>query len=270
MKRWGVLLCLLLSSLGISSAQVSVPPIDITLVLPSTQLTTGQAYPLDLTFNNVTELWLVNLEISYDPTKLYIIGTQSGRPIRAQGVLNPSEVFEARNLVQNDKLIYTTSLLAPANPSSESGVLGRFEVYPLAAGDTTLTFSVVEAVRVSFEGEGETRQMTGQNFLPVAPVNLTLTVTGDTVEIPVEATATPQPTPTEQIAIVNSGQNTEPTVEPTFVQGLVLTATPTPELSLIEQPTSESGTSPLVLVAGVLIVVAVLGLGALFVMSRRK
>lgn len=270
MKRWSLLLLMLLSFVGYISAQVAIPPIDITLALPSINLTTGQAYPVDLTLTNVNELWLVNIEIEYDPTKLYILGTQSGRPIKAQGVLNPSEVFEARNQVQSGTLIYTTSLLAPANPSSENGVLGRFEVYPLVAGETILTFNVVEAVRVSFEGDGEIRQMTGQNFLPVAPVNLTLSITGDDAQIPVEATATPQPTPTEQIAIINSGQGNEPTVQATFVQGLVLTATPTPQLSLIEDTTTDVGTSPVVLVAVVLIVIALLGLGALFVMSRRK
>lgn len=267
--RKGLALLGVLFSIGWSQAQVSVPPIDLTLNTASTTVVTGSRVPITLELANVDALWLLNVEITYDPQKVYIIGTQSGQPLTLTGIFTGGSNTVVRNSAQEGRLAYTISMLAPADPvSSSSGILGSFTVYPLSAGDTTLTFAVVEAIRVNFSGEGESRQSDSQLMLPVAPQNLTLSITGDTVEIPPEPTATPQPTATTEALNISGVAQNEPTVQATFVQSLILTATPP---TLIEElPMPAEGLSSVMVLAAVLIGAAVVGLVGLFAFSRRR
>src|SRR5690606_23227664 len=142
------------------------------------------------------QVWLLNVEVEYDPALLYIIGTQSGSPVQQGALFNREQSVVVRNNIQRTKLNYTISMLAPADPASCDGIVDVLRSYPLTAGTTTLRFSRAEAVRVQFSGEGDQRTAGEQENLTVTPVLLELTISGDTVQPPSEATATPEPTAT--------------------------------------------------------------------------
>jgi hypothetical protein len=209
-------------------------------------------------------VWVTSLEITYDPTLLYIIGTQSGSPIRQGDLFTPLEsTVVVRNSVQEDKLVYTISMLSPAAPARGSGVIGAFRVYPLASGTTQLVFSQAELTTVTFTGEGAERS--GGNPQPVAftPVLLDLTISGETVQPPSEATATPEPT-----ATVAQGGNVPPTQEATLVN---VTAAPESLATLAlpaEAPAPGPSTGLLLAIAAV--VIGAIGLLVLFLVSRRR
>lgn len=170
--------------------------LQISLDAPSTALQTGQEYEITLRVTGADQVWLLNVEVEYDPALLYIIGTQSGSPVRQGALFNREQSVVVRNNIQRTKLNYTISMLAPADPASGDGIVGVFRIYPLTAGTTTLRFSRAEAVRVQFSGEGDQRTAGEQENLTVTPVLLELTISGDTVQPPSEATATPEPTAT--------------------------------------------------------------------------
>jgi hypothetical protein len=239
--------------------------IRVTISSPSTALQTGQYYDMGIRLDGANDLWLINVEIQYDPTALYIVGTQSGQPFTQTSLFDLGGSVVIRNEARDNFMRYTISMIAPSPSTSGSDNVATFRVYPLKGGETTLEFIVVEAVRVFIEGEGETRSMTGQTYLPVAPENITFTVTGDTVEIPPEATATPLPTPTD-LPFVPGSQNNEPTARPTFVTDLQVTAD-APQL--VEAPAEGGSNINPILLGLVLVAFAGIGLGVLWFVSQR-
>jgi hypothetical protein len=239
--------------------------IGVTITSPSTTLETGQYYDMGIRLDNANDLWLINVEIQYDPTALYIVGTQSGQPFTQTSLFDLGGSVVIRNEARDNFMRYTLSMIAPAPSTSGSDNVVTFRVYPLKSGETTLEFIVVEAVRIFVEGEGETRNVTGQTYLPVAPENITFTVSGDTVEIPPEATATPLPTPTD-LPLVAGGQNNEPTARPTFVTELQVT----PDAPQLIDVPAEGGTSNTPILLGIVLVAfAGIGLGLLLFLNRR-
>jgi hypothetical protein len=152
------------------------------------------------------------------------------------------------------------------------GVVGTFRVYPLAPGATQITFSKASLLKVNFATD-ESGQRVGKNSetIPFTPVLVKLNITGNQVPPPQEATATPRPSDTpEPSATVEAGPTA--TIEPTLVNATAAPSmTPTP-LALIPLPQQSDNSGPLLL-GGVLLVVAVIGLLALFLVwsrSRRR
>jgi hypothetical protein len=89
-------------------------------------------------------------------------------------------------------------------------VPGTFQIIR-SRGTTTITFRQAELLTATFTGEGEERIGTGSSPVPFTPTLLELTISGDPVEPPSEATATPEPTATPDTfsaAVVPTGEPT--------------------------------------------------------------
>jgi hypothetical protein len=237
----------------------------LSLQAPGTALQTGQEYVVNIQLDGVSELWVANVEISYDPSLLYIIGTKAGSPVKGGTLFDASTSVVIRNTVQQGTILYTTSLLAPANPGSGNGTIGTFRVYPLKAGTTRLSFTKAVLTRVTFSGEGDNRVGSNPQPIAFAPVYLEVTLSGDTVEPPSEATATPAPTETPGAR----GGPSLATGEPTLVN---LAAAPTIQVTAVPTAASEapSSNSPLLIGAVAIMVIAGIGLLILLVVWRRR
>jgi hypothetical protein len=236
----------------------------LSLQTGTTMLQTGQEYDVTIRLDGVTDLWLANVEIQYDPALLYIIGTKAGSPVHQGALFAPAETsVVVRNKVERNSLLYTLSMLAPANPVSGSGDIGTFRVYPLAPGTARLSFTRAELTRVSFTGEGENRIGGNPQAIPFAPVYLDLTISGSPVQPPSEATATPAPTDTPEARV---GQNL-PTAEATLVN---LAAAPTPAASPAPVGDNAPVSSPLLLAAIGLMLIGAIGLIVVIVLARRR
>lgn len=244
-----------------------------TLILFETEtstLQTGQYYTLSLSIRDVSEIWQANIEIAYDPQLIYIIGTKAGSPMKPDAFMPSEQSIVIRNSVTADQINYTQSLVAPAIPLSGGGAVATFQIYPLSAGTTQLTFRKANLAKVNYtENADGSRNVIGTELLPVLPVLLDLTITGDTVLPPSESTATPQPTPTvdpERIQAV-----LDETEEATLVN-ITLTPLPASTLGLIPDIEADTGASDSFLpIAIVLLVIGLLGIvGMLGVYFRRR
>jgi hypothetical protein len=260
-----VLLCLLCA--GAMSAQ-DAPPV-ISLEMGDTALQTGQPYEVSLRLDNAADIWLADVTISYDPALVYVIGTQSGSPL-GQGDLFAPEAVVLFNRVDRGQVRYLISQLAPADPISGGGVVARFRIYPLSAGQTQLTISAAELTRVTF-AVGADGQRTASSPEPVAPAVtvLDLTITGETVEPPPEATATPTPTATATPFVPELADTPVPTATLEVVTVAPRTATPTPE-AVSAAPEDAGGAQPLVIVLAAVVVITGLALVAMLVLYVRR
>lgn len=239
-------------------------PAVLSLQTDSTTLQTGQEYAITIRLDGVADLWLANVEIQYDPALLYIIGTSAGSPVKPGTLLDPAASVVIRNTAQRGQIVYTLSLLAPANPASGSGVVGTFRVYPLAPGAARVSFTRAELTTVTFTGEGENRVGGNPQPIPFTPVYLDLTITGSPVEPPSEATATPAPTDTPDARVGSS----LPTAAPTLVN---LAAAPTSALAPSPAGDSAPGSDSTLLLAAVgLMLLGALGLIAVIAAARRR
>lgn len=267
----GLVLGVLLILSGTVIAQ-SEPETRISLRADQISLQTGQTYSITVELSDVSELWLADLEIAYDPEHLFIIGTRSGSPMIAGDLMPSDQSINVFNRVAGDRIQLTRSLLAPAEPFTGSGILATFEVYPLQSGLTELRFTRADLRRVEFTTDEEGQRIGGDSeSLPVVPVLLQLDIAGDTVEPPPEATATLTPTATPDPALIVEA-TPELTPSPTeLVNVTAVPITPTP-LSLIpDLPPDESpAIPPLALIAVGLLAFGLFGLLLLFVLSRRR
>lgn len=263
MLRWFAILALVcLLSLPVAAQDQAV----LSLKTRAAALQTGQEYEITIQLDSVTNLWLANVEITYDPALLYVIGTKAGSPVKLGTLFAASSSVVVRNTVQRGQIVFTSSLLAPANPASGSGAIGTFRVYPLTSGTTRLSFTKAELTRVTFTGEGDNRVGGNPQAIPFSPVYLDLTISGNPVEPPIEATATPAPTSTPETRV---GQNL-PTAEPTLVN---LAAAPTPLSETPVATTTQVASSPdstVLLIAIALMIIGAIGLIALLVFWRRR
>ena len=137
--------------------------------------------------------------------------------------------------------------------------MATYQIYPLSAGTTQIRFSEVNLTRANFVQNADgSRDVEGTEDLPVVPAMIELTITGETVPPPEEATPTPEPT--EAVNLPGSGANV--TAEATL-EIVILQPTLIPELE-VDEPSN----MPLILAVGML-VVGVVGLLGLFVMRKR-
>ena len=226
---------------------------------------TGQSYTLRFEIHDVNELWAANMLLQYDPQYIYVVGTKSGSPVKIGDMMldGGGTIFNSVNAEQG-QLNYAVSMFNPADPVSGTGVIGTFEIVPLLAGTTQLTFSKAELLSVNFSFDANGQRVSGNpvdmNFLPVL---LELTITGDPATPPPEFTATPQATATINPALIPGGGTEEAESELVNV-----TAVPTP-LATTEIPVANN-TSPLLIFAIVMVILSAAGLIALFFYVRRK
>ena len=229
----------------------------LSLEMDSTELQTGQSYTVSIRLEGVTNLWAVYVQIAYDPSLVYVIGTKSGSPVTPGALFSSDTSLIVFNGVQDNLVTFAPSRVRPADPIEGGGVIGTFRIYPLQAGKTPMLFSKAEIVRRD------------TSLIPFTPVLVDLTITGDTVEPPDEATATPAPTitpsPEAQVTV-----DMEPTVVPTLVNVTAAPATmaPTP----MPVAAAESDNSALTIA---LIILGISGLGIIILLliwlrSRRR
>lgn len=259
-KCFGVILGLLfVFYVGANGQEITI----LSLETDTSVLQTAQIYEVRVMAHNVPQLWLAQLELSYDPQMIYVMGTRSGSPLETGAWIDPQQSLVVNNRAGDGLIEYTVSRLAPAENVSGSGEIARFWIYPLRAGQTTLSFNRGELIAVVFMDTANGRIVNEQIIVPFTPQLLSLTISGDTVAIPVEATATPQASVTplfdESVAITN--EPIDFTIEPTLVN---VTAVP-PEISSQTVETQP----PLIAIAITLIVIGGGGLLVLWFGSRR-
>lgn len=239
----------------------------LSLGADTTELQTGQEYTIRIEVRDVPELWLASAEIVYDPAILYVMGTVAGQPVSIGSFFSEGPALDPLNVVDSNVITYAVSQLAPADVLSGSGVLGTFRVYPIAPGTTTLSFRRANIRTITFSGEGDEREASDPEPVPFTPVLLELNVTGDPVPPPVEATPTPAPTstpvgPAEAVAEL-------PTQLPTLENVTGIPATEEGETAA-EAADDDSRDTPVLAVAGILAVVAVVIIGALVAITRSR
>lgn len=246
-------------------------PAVLALRADTTDLQTGEFYPVRIEIDNVSELWSATMQIAYDPQQLYIVGTDSGSPIELGDFLNDGGLIIQNAVLESDGFVrYTPSRIAPADPVSGNGVIGTFLVFPLQAGEVTLSFMDADMSRIIFTTNEEGQRTVQESVsIPFVVTQLTFIVTGEIVTPPPEATATPTPSVTP----VTPPATDEPTFtpEPTLVVVTDSAAinTPTPVATQDVPDTPESTTSTLLYVAIGAVIVAGLGLVIVIIAMRR-
>ncbi len=237
----------------------------LSLNLDATTLQTGEIYTVQVVVENVSNLWIADVEISYDPTQLYVFGTRAGSPVEAGSFLRDNPILAPRNRVNENTVQYTVSLLAPAEPLQGTGVIGTFRIFPLRAGTTQLQFQRAELTGVIFQETSEGRVASDPIDIAFTPVLLDLSLQGEDVPVPPEVTATPRPSPTT-IAEATEEAFASVTPEPTLpnITRVPVTPTPAPEV-----PTVLTA-NPLALVALVVVVITGIGLLVLLVIYLRR
>lgn len=272
MRRLIALLVLCLWAAGAVTAQDNEPLPQVSLRTDETALMTGQFYTVRIDVDGIDRLWLADVEVEYDPEALFVVGTDSGSPVTAGDLMPSASAITIFNRAADGTLKYTRSMLAPAEPVSGSGTLGTFRIFPLQAGDVQLRFTLADMLYVEFtETEAGERVGNDPERLDVQPVLLVLSITGDTVTPPPEQTATPTVTPTDEPTITaEAAQTATPSVTP-LVNVTAAPVTPTP-LELIPELEAEdgAGVDPIIPVGIALVVLAGLGLLALFITGRRR
>lgn len=272
MARFFAVLCVIFFAASTTFGQEQTP--ILSLQLPTTALETGQPYTVTIRLENVPEVWVVNLQMTYDPALIYVMGTKAGSPVQQGDLFTAESSIVARNFVQGSELIYTLSMLAPADPASGSGVVGTFQIVPLAAGTTQLRFTQAELTTLTFTGEGENRVGSDPRPVEFQAALVEVTITGETVEPPSEATATPTVTETPIQGVAQQpGSTPVPTLENITLAPTTPTVVQTP-LVTIEPPDleDESGDSDstLTIALAALVIVGLILVGLLVAWRRSR
>jgi hypothetical protein len=253
-RRLLLVCCCLLIGLSRAAAQGQAA---VSLNTAITALQTGQKYDVTIMAENAPEFWSADVRVQYEPKLLYVIGTKSGSPIHNGDLFGLETSVVVQNVVRETQVSFVVSKVGETPPANGTGVIGTFQIYPLAPGKTQLTFSKAQLVGLT------SYDPNASNVKPVeiqtTTILLDLTITGSPVPPPDEATATPRPTDTPTPA---SAIGVQITAEPTQVN--VTRAPVTPVAS------GETGSSlPLVLAVAVT-ALSGLGLVALLVWRRRR
>lgn len=241
----------------------------LVLEVDSAALQTGQEYEVRILVENVSELWLGSIEITYDPAQVYILGTQAGSPVTSGAFWGVENTGVLLNGVLGGTLTFAQSMFNPAEPLSGSGLLGSFRIVPLTAGAAELRFgNGTSLTRAIFDTSSGQRVATGSEPIPFTPVLLQLTVTGETVQPPSEATATPTPSPSPT-PDEGTAQVAAPTEEATLINITRAPATPETIIEVPPQAVSVQDNTVL-LIALAAVVIGVVGLGVVFLLYRRR
>ena len=237
----------------------------IQLLMDETNLQTGQRYEVRIEVQNVEELWAADLTISYDPSQIYVIGTEAGSPVRIGEFLAGGDTIFNRTDATTGELRYAFSIFSPADPVSGTGVIGRFEIVPLLAGTAQFRFETAEVYSVEFVLDANGQRI-GADAVPIPflPVLLEVNISGDPATPPSEATATPTATPTLDPLLL--GENATELVEPTLVNITAAPRTPSPEITVPEAASNDS----LLFIGIGIVILAAIGFLILFVIWRRR
>jgi hypothetical protein len=232
------------------------------LWMPSTNLQTGQYYDVEIHLDDADEVWVATVEISYNPQLVYVVGTVSGSPVSQGPLFGSGDTAIIRNAIENrGEIVYTISRVGQVESVSGSGVLGTFRIYPLQAGETQLIFNHARLTAVDVSGNDDELTVVPRTLEFTAAL-LDISITGDTVQPPPEATATPAPT-----EVASAGGQGDSGPPPQGPGGLTnVTAAP---------PGSGQGAAgtgiplPILIIAGIAVLAGIGGV-VLFVLWRRK
>jgi hypothetical protein len=254
-----LLLCLLLTIQGITYAQEK-PVLSLNAL--TNNLQTGQDYEITIRVDNAPDFWTADLVLNYDPSLIYIVGTKSGSPIKAGEIFPSESSVIVQNSIQNNRLVYVVSKVGETTPAAGSGIIGRFHIYPIAPGKAQITFNRAQLVALSSYDPSAVNVST----VPIAStaVLLDLVISGNSVEAPSEATATPLPTETPTPFGGIGGNITR---QPTLVN--VTAASPADQTSVplatLAVPTeNETASRSLILILAIVVMV-IGGIGSIIV-----
>lgn len=197
---------------------------------------------------------------------IFTIGAESGSPVEIGDMMRDGgDIIFTRVDESNAQLNYAISMFNPADPVSGSGVIGTFEVFPLLAGTTQLTFAQADVLSIEFILD-ENAQCSSGNPIDIEflSVLLELNISGDPATPPPEATATPQPTSTVDLALLPGAIVTEEVA----TELVNVTAAP-PTLETTELPT-RAPLPPIVIFSIVMVLISASVLVGLFVYVRRQ
>ncbi len=261
-----LLMCSLFAFQLVAHAQ---EPTRLSLDIATTNLQTGQDYEIAIRIDNAPDFWTADLALDYDPSLIYIVGTKSGSPAAVGEIFTSETSVVVQNSVQSNRLVYTASKVGETTPAAGSGVIARFHVYPIAPGRTQITFNRAQLVALSSYDPNAANVSTVS--IASTAVLLDLVITGNPVEPPSEATATPLPTETPT-PVEGIGVNL--TQQPTLVN---VTAAPSAgatsvPLAILAVPTENETASPSVILLLAVAIMVIGGVGAIitFFLWRRS
>ena len=110
----------------------------------SASLAQNTTVALYIIVENVTDLFDVSLNISFDPTKLSIIDANPGKAgiqIDHGGFISPDH--EAVNEVNGDRIIYRVAVLPPSPAGNGNGVLAKVTFLGITQGTSHITVGAV-------------------------------------------------------------------------------------------------------------------------------
>lgn len=264
--RWSLAFVIVCALSSVSLAQET--PVAFRLLMETTELHTGQPYTVSLRID-ASDIWAFSAKIEYDPALLYIIGTQTGQPIKPVPALNNADGMTIFNRLQGNQIEFVYSRLSPAQSAHYSDTVATFQIYPLRAGTTLLKVASAEVNRISFKLEGDQRMIDTQTSLPMGAneLTLTITITGDPVQPPLEVTVTPAP---QLIATTNFGGVDMSSQATSSAPTLIPLNNMTPIAPLVTAETPKPPETPQLAMALGLIAFALMGLLSLWLSSRRR
>lgn len=136
----------LLLTLIIQQTVIAQTPDTIGLrIVPQTiQVSNNDSVELTLEVDEVTNLYAVDIELTYDPAIIEIIdadSTTEGVQVSPGTVFAGQQFFTAENYVSEGVIRFAGTLIAPERPFAGQGSLLRIEGQTVGFGQTALNFS---------------------------------------------------------------------------------------------------------------------------------
>lgn len=247
-----------------SAAWMQDAPARLSLTTAEAEWQTGRIYEVAIQVEDVRELWLVTLEIAYDPARVYVIGTEAGSPVALGSIFSSQPAGAIFNyVITPGRLTLTASFYNPAQPFSGSGILGSLQVVPLQPGDLEMRLEAVQLTRLDFSTDEESQRIaTNPQRIDFVTTPLLIVALGPGVDPPPEASATPTPSPTPDEAINDPLPDDSAALTPE--------APALPGSVSVSDPVPEGDQDRLLLLAIALIAAASLGLLVLALWWRRN
>jgi len=156
----------------------------------------GQNATVEIQVDSVTNLYGVDIRLSFDPAKLEAVdadgNSANGVQIQPGNFLDPAQGFMAQNIANNTtgQVQFVFALMSPAAPVSGSGVVARIVFRGIAQGTAPITLTSVTLSNAQAQPISATLQNGSVTVLPVGGATATPTTQ------PGNGTPTVTPSPT--------------------------------------------------------------------------
>ena len=204
---------------------------------PSTlPLNVGDITVIEIRIDNVTALYAVDIQLTFDPTILQVVDADPGQ----DGVqIQPGDFLTSDFVIDNEAdnatgdIFYAITQLGATPPVSGSGLLASITIQAVAAGTSVQNFTVVQLVTFSDGNPVEipVTSQPGQVTVEPATGEPTSTFTPTSTLAPGQPTPTFTPSPTPTATCLPGTLTPTPTIEvitPTPLPTWTPTATPSP------------------------------------------